>query len=356
MFTLVTGNPGAGKTMYTVWELLRAIPGTFVEGSDGQRIPRRLLCNITDLTLDHERIDGELLTQWHTWAQAGDVICFDEVQHVARPRTLGSKVPDWIQAVETHRHMGVDLIFITQQPNLMDVNLRRLVNRHLHIRRITPGVSMVYEWDHCGTPGDYKGCLRSQLWRHKKGAYSLYKSAQAHTKSNVRLPPVAAVGVVALVALLGIVPYAYSRVSASLSGNGAQNASIPPSPAVTVTEEPSVVPGAVKTADSFLSSRPEEPPTGVTEITPKPPNPSSSVDGEIAGCVSFRGLCECYGASGARLRVEPAACLMQLPRAVGEAATSETLRGLGADARRDPGSLPVDADLLVWARSAHGRR
>lgn len=335
MFTLITGNPGAGKTLYAVWELLRPVPGTFVEDSNGRPVPRRLLANITDLTLDHELLDAELLANWHTWGKPGDVICGDEIQHVFRPRTLGSKVPEAIQAVETHRHMGVDLIFITQHPNLMDVNLRRLVNRHFHVRRITPGVSMVYEWDHCGTPGDYKGCLSSRLWRHKKAGYALYKSAQVHTKPTVRLPPVAAIGGVALLALAGIGPYAYSRVNASLGGGDQVKAK----PVVTVTEAPAALPVVPASAPVL----PELPQAPVGPPTPLPAAPSAPA---IAGCGQVRDVCRCFTATGEPVEVEATVCQAKLPRALpaGEVALRVLVPGPAS-----PDVVPGDADLIGWA-------
>jgi zona occludens toxin len=139
MITLITGVPGSGKTLYCVSEILPTLIGSVVNGQDGNPdITRIVYTNINGLLLDHESIDGGLngLTGWQNWCKPGDCIVFDEVQSVWKPRPNGSKIPDDIGALETHRHKGVDFVLLTQHPMLLDQNVRALVGRHLHIRRM----------------------------------------------------------------------------------------------------------------------------------------------------------------------------------------------------------------------------
>ncbi|REM12184.1 hypothetical protein DSI34_10975, partial [Mycobacterium tuberculosis] len=138
MITLITGTPGAGKTLYTISKLLLSLVGTTVKQEvDGEtrEYPRTIYTNIRGLMIDHEFIDGSNaggLRNWHEWAKPGSIIVFDEIQKVWTPRANGSAVPPDIQALETHRHMGVDFILITQGLMLTERNLAMLCNRHLH--------------------------------------------------------------------------------------------------------------------------------------------------------------------------------------------------------------------------------
>lgn len=290
MLTIITGTPGAGKSLYTVWEEARKVPGSTIE-QDGKAVPRRLLSNIKDLLVDHEHIDGKDLETWHEWAKPGDVIVFDEVQEVWRPRGLGTKVPDCIAALETHRHKGVDIILITQHPMLVDPNIRRLCNRHLHLRRLSRRVAYVYEWDHCANPGQVRTALQSRVWFHPKKAYGLYKSAQLHTKPTARLPRIALVGVVAVAAMVYLAPVTYARLTNSLGG---QPASAKPASKSEVK---------APTAQSAGAPAPAPSAAAVATVAPDP-----APQAQHLGCIKFGPRCECFDSKGVRLVVPVDVC------------------------------------------------
>ncbi|MBX9961133.1 MAG: hypothetical protein K2Y15_13435 [Burkholderiaceae bacterium] len=290
MLTLITGTPGAAKTLYAVSEIAAAVPGSTVE-KRGVPIPRRLFSNIKDLRLEHTHIDGDDLNKWQTWVKPGDVIVFDEVQEVWRPRGLGIKVPECIAALETHRHMGVDIILITQHPMLVDPNIRRLVNQHLHLRRLPFRSSWLYEWDHCANPGQVRTCIQSKVWFHKTRAYDLYTSAQLHTKPVTRIPRIAYVGLLALGGLAYMAPVAYNRVTGSLGASSpakpvpvASSPFVPSSPALPVPE----------------ASESIETPAGSSLAKPEP---------VFAGCLATRsGACSCFDVTGRKVDQDPEVC------------------------------------------------
>lgn len=265
MLILITGTPGAGKSLHAVWEFARKVPGSTIEHQGGA-VARRLLSNVKDLLVEHERIGPEDLNTWHTWAKPGDVILYDEVQEVWRPRGMGSKVPDCIAALETHRHLGVDIILVTQHPMLVDPNIRRLVNQHLHLRRLSKGTAMIYEWDHCANPGQVKTALQSKVWFHPKKAYALYKSAQLHTKPTARLPRVAVVGVVALGVFFGLGYSMWGRMQERFTGTTAQakapaskdpqRAAAPPQSAASAAPGAVAPAGAASAPGPVLAARP----------------------------------------------------------------------------------------------------
>lgn len=287
MLTIITGTPGAGKSLYAVWELARKVPGSTIE-NDGVAVPRRLLSNVKNLLVEHQHITAQDLETWHEWAQPGDVILFDEVQEVWRPRGLGTKVPDCIAALETHRHKGVDIILITQHPMLVDPNIRRLCNQHLHLRRLARTVAYVYEWDHCANPGQVRTAIQSRVWFHPKAAYKLYKSAQLHTKATARIPRIAYLGLAAAAALVYLAPSTYARLAGSL---GVKETTV----AAPVTSKPLA---QREDARAGLSAqRPASAPSPVLVAVPR-----------VLGCVAMRDRCECFDDVGQRQAVDLAQC------------------------------------------------
>lgn len=274
MLTLVTGTPGAGKTLLTTWDIAQPIPGSTIEQA-GVSVPRRLLSNIRDLVLDHQHIDAKDLECWHTWAKPGDVIVFDEVQEVWRPRGLGTKIPPEIAALETHRHLGVDIVLITQHPMLIDPNIRRLVNQHIHLRRITKGAAMVYEWDHCENPGNTRNCLNTRVFFHRKKMYGLYKSAQLHTKPKARLPALAWVGLALVAGLAYLGPQAYGRITANF-------------------KPPEVVAKATPLVQAAPTA-PVAPASAPVALEPIAPVKAAS---RPLGCFASAAKCRCFDADG----------------------------------------------------------
>jgi zona occludens toxin len=333
MLTLITGTPGAGKSLHAVWEFARHVPGSTIE-VEGEKRPRRLLSNIKNLIIDHEKIDATHLDIWQEWAQPGDVIIFDEVQEVWRARAMGAKVPPCIAALETHRHMGVDIVLVTQHPNLLDQNIRRLVNQHLHLRRLTHRLCMIYEWDHCAEVKSIRNAIQSKLWWHPRKAYAMYKSAQAHTKPTAKMPRLAWIGIAAMAGLFYIVPTAYSKITGGKeAGQLAQAKKEAAKPVIT-----------------------KGPPPGMPTAVPLPPVPES-VPGPavvpaavaVAGCVvPPAGGCACVDVKGLPVeRVESLCASLALKRPVFDLAALVSASEV-VDLRvpaTDPGQLDMHAFL-----------
>ncbi len=144
MINLITGTPGSGKTSYALKFLLDQIKGSkrkiYVHGIPNLKIPheqvycRSKTCDHCSL-LDIENMPESLMAdQWHKYAPDGSVYFFDEAQNIYRPRSSASKVPDSVAAFEVHRHKGLDFFFITQNPRLIDSNIRALISRHIHLK------------------------------------------------------------------------------------------------------------------------------------------------------------------------------------------------------------------------------
>ena len=178
-----------GKTSLLVSELLLiGDRPVFVDG-------------IKDLLVPH--FEAEDVNQWHDWLPEGALLVVDECQRYFRPRIAGSQVPASVQAFETHRHRGADIWLITQAPNFLDANVRRLVGRHIHIRDTVLGRHL-YEGVECGEPESKMA--RDNATKRKfsppKKVFSLYKSAEVHTKQKRRMSRLPLVFGGALIALL----------------------------------------------------------------------------------------------------------------------------------------------------------
>lgn len=208
MITLITGAPGAGKTAALVLLLQDTLATT------GRQI---FVHGIPDLKIPHEVL--ELPETWPSTVPDGSIIIIDEVQNVWRPRGPGQKVPDHVQALETHRHRGLDFYIITQGPNLVDSNVRALVGRHIHLRDIGFLGRWWYEWpetaDNCRTA--WKNAPIKKKYQLPKKIFGQYKSASLHVKPIRSFPKMFVVAIAALLAVLFLAWRAYGSVTSKMS-------------------------------------------------------------------------------------------------------------------------------------------
>jgi zona occludens toxin len=339
MIYLITGVPGSGKSLYAVSKLLRDLLKEKVKREDGSEISRRLCVDgIPDLTLPHElmaprreaslisrgkdeeldQAEGHGLWNWWQWCRPGDVIVVDEVQRYWRPRGMGTKVPEDIAKLETHRHYGVDFVLITQNPMLVDQNVRRLVGRHQHVRRLFGSArALIYDWDGCQTDTSRLAGATRTLFAYPKDAYKLYKSSELHTKQRQKVPLWFAFPLVVLAVGAVSAPKAYEAIKGGVTGKGV----------ATAAASASSAPVAARSASASASGSfpvPRSPigstmPLAVERAKPK-----------LSGCIAFKGRCECFGDDGMRLDMEPAACedasqrVSALPLMVGHGAASRS--------------------------------
>lgn len=273
---LVTGTPGAGKTLYSLAVFLVTwLKSLF--GPDGQEIKRRLCAgNIRDLLLDHELVEVPRIRDWDAWAkdpevlqwvkverlpgsppvpgapyradlwwlwcQPGDVICLDEAQHVFKPMAAGRAIPPHISNLEEHRHYGVDFLLITQHPNLLHANVRNLCNPHLHVRRLFGrGAAMVYEFDRATNTGSLSQAISKKVWRYDKKAFSIYKSSELHTKQARGIPWQILLLVAALVAIPFLLLNAAKRTDRMLGAESSSGAASAPAAAAASAPAPARV-------------------------------------------------------------------------------------------------------------------
>lgn len=195
MLTLITGQPGNGKTLHALGlvEKLRQESGRPVFQS-----------GILDLTLPWAALDEP--EKWPDLPN-GSIVIIDECQRVFPPRKQGAAVPRHVQEFETHRHRGFDIFLVTQHPQLLDINVRKLVGRHLHVKRnFGREVATISQWEMCVNPTDRaeQGKALRSKFVFPKERYGWYRSAEIHTvKKDFPVKPVAVLvgSLVAVVAL-----------------------------------------------------------------------------------------------------------------------------------------------------------
>lgn len=220
MLTIITGQPGNGKTLL----LLQRVE----EKRKAENRPV-FYSGIPDLALPWEKL-GDLRKQVERWRDPEDdiekwrfilppgaIVVVDESQEIFRVRSQGAEVPPHVQALERHRHGGVDFFFTTQHPQLLDVNVRKLAGRHIHVvRRFGRERATLYQWEQVRDPTserDKKDALRED-WKFPTKVYGWYKSAEQHTvKRDFPLKLVLRVGALAVVAI-GLIGYAVWRMAA----------------------------------------------------------------------------------------------------------------------------------------------
>lgn len=208
MLYLFTGKPGVGKTLHLI-SMMKNDPDfknrqVFIDGIE---------------ILDNEAIPNEAMPEgcngsnWHEWLPDGSILIVDECQRYWRPRPNGSAVPMAIQAMETHRHRGVDIYLITQMPTKIDKAIRELVEAHKHFSKSPLGIRRVMEWTRVGNPETKSDVSQALItpYRLDKSCYDLYKSSVQHNeakepKSLIRF-------VIPLFFLGGIALFAYSIYS-----------------------------------------------------------------------------------------------------------------------------------------------
>lgn len=346
--TLITGVPGSGKTLKAVWDHVRPMVGHVDHAVDewGRQkdIPSIIYTNINSLQIDHELIEGggtwqqikdkasasppvgdiathtligdnlwhyhgnaEGLRNWHNWAKPGAKVVFDEFQKFWPPRPNGSAIPPDIQTLDTHRHMGVDFILITQNCRNVDRHILGLVDRHLHVRRVANmPLATVYEWDHASVSLQYKNSMSKSPWRYPKAAYKLYKSAELHTKQSRKLPAVLWFILAGLAGAAYAIPSTINRIAHR-------------SDPVKIAKQEPVAATGQPTTKTYINENGQEvtiETTTRTEIAPlaalAASAPMASAAGssvEVAGCIVVGPRCSCFSTQGKKVDMAADYCI-----------------------------------------------
>lgn len=286
MITLITGQPGSGKTLLTLDELRKETQRPIYYSG------------IPDLRLPWIELDKP--EEWPA-CPPGSIIVIDEAQRAFRPRGAGSVVPRHVSALETHRHAGHDLYIITQHPMLIDGNVRRLVGEHRHIvRAFGSKIANVHKWQEVNANPDKIRKDSIVTTRHyPRDVFALYKSAEQHTH-KLRIPPRLAMLVLAPFVLgalgYGIYKWQQGMIDPGrIMGEAKPDTAQPPGR----TESPQEARpdgGGYRDLNAFIPRVP-----GVPESAPRYDEITTPKRApQIAGCVSGATACRCYMPDGSR--------------------------------------------------------
>lgn len=214
MLTIVTGAPGAGKTALLV-ELMAAV-------AKGRII---YAAGIPDLKIPHTVLDD--VSKWPDLVPDGAAVFISEAQTQWRPRGPGQKVPSDIQALETHRHRGLDFFVDTQNPALIDKNVRALCGRHIHLRDVGVLGRRWYEWPEISENLSWRTAPIRKKYRLPAKVFDQYKSASLHVKPIRSFPMAVAFGGLALVGLAYYAWQAYGLYQRKIVGPTPSIAAVP---------------------------------------------------------------------------------------------------------------------------------
>lgn len=210
--TLITGIPGHGKTLKAV-EIAR----------DFQKQGRP----VYQLGLDDcdpafaQALPGGDFKGWQQ-LPASSVLIVDEAHKFIPQRSVGRPEPH-IEALAEIRHLGIELIVVTQDPKSVDVFVRRRVGKHIHVVR-KGGVegAILFTWDQvCDRPNDHFERKKATVtaWKYPKDLYGRYKSATMHLVKKSWPWPIYAAAILGVV-LVGYVGWlGYQVVTGQLIGN-----------------------------------------------------------------------------------------------------------------------------------------
>lgn len=308
MIDLITGLPGNAKTLYTIgwvrdWALRENRP-VFYSG-------------IPELNLDWEEIDP---TKWME-VPPKSIVVVDEAQRIFRNRSLGASPPKHVTDLETHRHLGIDLVFITQHPSLIDPAIRRLAGRHRHMVRIWGmEMSTVHKWDsvkdNCDKPASRKDS-ESTKWVFDKSLYKLYKSSEEHTmKRAVPLRAKLLLGAPFLVAAFVYFAYYQSIGKHKAAAEAAKTAAaVASSPSASSAGGRLPRPGGEKEFDPmadmkhFLQMNTPRI-AGLPQTAPKYDKLTEPTRVPVpAMCIMFRGDCKCRTQQNTPMDVKYSMCV-----------------------------------------------
>ncbi len=252
MMRLITGTPGAGKTLFAVSEIIKAV-------KDG----RTVYTNIEGMNL--EGVFPLTENDWREYPD-GSLVVYDEAHQIFRATGRpGLSNDPIINDMDMHRHRGFDLWFLTQFPTKVHHEIRSMCDEHFHLlRQFGAKQATLYKWPEAVDAKDQhqRSVADKSLFRYPKECFNYYKSASVHT-AKLRVPAKLKFLFTVIAVIFSIVGY---RVYAS---NGLAALQAPPS------QEPhSTLPTA-----------------GGAENRPRG---GESSDFVIGGCVSSARGCQCY--------------------------------------------------------------
>lgn len=310
MIYLTTGANGAGKTLLTLKDVreqqLKENRPVYYHGFDLD--PEKAL------EFGWKEFDPR---KWQDLPD-GSICIMDECQNEFPIRRSGSEVPDYINAIAQHRRRrGFDFWMITPHPSLIDVFVRRLIDKpswHRHLKRAF-GADMVSVLTFsspdlkCEEPGaGARGEVAMRAF--PKEVYKWYASASLHTGKK-RVPKAVYFLIAAAIAIPATLYLGVSGVYANATSKAKPGLiTAPVNPEAVMTKAGPERPGLnADTLPEYLAHRkpriPDFPHTApVYDSVVQPvsaPYP--------AACIQMGKVCKCYTQQATVMPVSGAVCV-----------------------------------------------
>lgn len=299
--TLVTGLPGHGKTLYSLWR--------FKE--EAKLAGRRVFHNdINDLNIEGWEVFDPV--KWQD-LPFGSLIVIDECQKPFPVRGR-ERPPPYVEMMAEHRHLGFDFVLITQNPMQFDGYVRRLVDRHFHIvRKFGTHWATIHEFPNGCNESVAKsrnGSIRHE-WRYPKEVFGWYKSSEVHTV-KARIPARVYLLIGAPLLAGGLIWFAYEQLKPSAQQE-AMNASL---------ARQGIHPGAPGAAGGYAGGPGPAPLTaaeyvaahvprveGLPHTAPRFDELTKPVRAPLPmACVATKQRCSCYSQQATRMQVPEGLC------------------------------------------------
>lgn len=294
MLILFTGQPGNGKT-------LNAIKYVREEFKD-----RKVYA---------AGIPGLQYEDWHhletgaDWMSCddGSLIIIDEAHEYMPVRQAGKAVPPCVEALAKHRHRGIDIVLITQHPKSIDVEARRRVGRHFHLKRKF-GTPFVVRWE-------FNECKEEIDWAAQRDGvkttikldskyYDAYKSAEVHTHTS-RLPKKVAVGIPLVLIVAGFLIYSAFGTLMGL-GSGDEQFEIADIVAVPESEPPPTSLRSFQEQDWIDYWTPRV--AGISWTAPVYDEMLKPASFPKPNCIATAKKCVCYTQQATKMPIPEAVC------------------------------------------------
>lgn len=298
MFLIVTGSPGASKTLNVISQ--------FKEVKDRPVFYRGI--NLTDKgksQLGWVELTDDQARDWPDHCPSGSIVIIDEAQEIWPVRPAGSPVPTGLTALEKHRHKGYDVVFLTQHPMLLHAHARKICNEHHHYSRPF-GTKRPIRY-HSGSgfvnPSDTKelkfSCTKKRI-PLDTSTYPLYKSAEIHTHKS-RLPFGVIKMWVLILIVIGLVGFCVYWLISVISGDREGLTHRPESLSSQTSQSPmslsvsSISP--VQSRSDFDWSKALTPQIdGIPYTAPLYKDEATKVNSvpRIAACIASKTNCQCF--------------------------------------------------------------
>jgi hypothetical protein len=298
MLKLITGIPGAGKTLYAVSMLKKAVEHNASLPVDEQRA---IYCDITGLTIDG--IEPPPLDWRKTPPKS--LLIYDEAQ-LQKPfkAARGLSPYEYIENLTLSRKQGHEIWYITQAPKRLHANILDMVEEHHHLDRpYGAKLANVYLFRTAEvnprSRTAIEGAERKSLFNYDKRLFDLYKSSEVDDDGiKLRLPPKLFMGIAVILAIFGFSAYMFF-------GTGTQN--------MLTGEGKNELVADVEPLSAVVSVPPHAPVEQLPELQSAEHikyEPTKVIFEKVAMVVSNNNLCIAKDASGQTLDISSDECLL----------------------------------------------